>query len=774
MPASSSEIFNALNEGTSDELRSLLERKGVKWPKDPALHPVFDLLALAHRRNPPQELPGKLEVLLDFGTPVDFKLPHRHKAPRSRQRTLGIGIPERFGRDEDNLLREHSTLVARAAGIGRSDLVDVLLDRGASLRMTGVGSRETYYPLLFAADGGHMDTLLHLVETLGPDAFERPSDWSVWAKTALYKMPRQRRDILDVVINTCPNLDTPQARQAAMSVLRNTGAGQGNIQWLERDPSLWSQLHDVPFFDDEEEKISCTLWPVVLKDAIKRGTRTPLFRIALGHESKAGRLNNAVLKGHVMSWGVVQDGRDQEHQLGWKVDTIGLPPLQVLLHATSKIRNAAEYRRVLRVASKLMEAGAILWTGAQAHEAPVTEAMLFEENRITLPKRWLDKHPDFLLPHPRTGKSALDVAKSIAGVQHWIDCGAVLDVRDRDGNQAFAGLVSRSCGGWAAPPRFYCAKAPEWAKWIERGWIEGTLPTDGEAYGRSIGEWACARNDLSTLWSRKTRRSLGDLASGLHVAAQHLNFTTVERILQEGADPGAIDKKGWSALSYLAAAAHRASSGHDENAFDKIQGLVDASKWPDYSHEHKADPWKILLSGNRAYKILFCEDQNSAATLFWSIHGRRMRNYARWTSEDSPLLLSHFTEPSKQKYFKKLVATLPQGMLDDMALSLFDPERWPEGQCDGILLGAAHLKCLVEAGADLGGCSIEGKRLSDTWRALQLHEQCLRDRGDEATRAAVTLMNTPEGRGAVAVAQAQQLEARSSTVQATQGLRRRL
>ena len=130
-----------------------------------------------------------------------------------------------------------------------------------------------------------------------------------------------------------------------------------------------------------------------------------------------------------------------------------------------------------------------------------------------------------------------------------------------------------------------------------------------------------------------------------------------------------------------------------------------------------------------------------------------MRNYARWTSEDSPLLLSHFTEPSKQKYFKKLVATLPQGMLDDMALSLFDPERWPEGQCDGILLGAAHLKCLVEAGADLGGCSIEGKRLSDTWRALQLHEQCLRDRGDEATRAAVTLMNTPEGRGAVAVAE---------------------
>lgn len=774
MPASISEIFNAINEGSAGDLRALLNRKGVKWPKDPAMHPVLDLLALAARKDPPAELAEKLAVLLDFGTDVEFKLPHRHKVQRARQRTAYLGIPGRYGRNEDNLLAGQATLLARAAGIGRPDLVDVLMDRGAQARYTGVGNKDNFYPLMFAGEQGQMDTLIHLVEKLGMRPFKEPGEWSIWAKPAIKNMPKDREDVLDLVVNTCPDPNGPKAARAIMAVLSNTGQSRANIKWLERDPGLWAKLHDDPQPDDKQKGYLPTLWKVVLEDALVRGTQTALFRTALAHGSRTGLINQPIMEDFLMMWGSTQDDPDKELRLGWSARKVFLPPMQALLHDIAKVKDKSQYRRTMRVARGLMRGGAKLWVGEDGRGAPVTEAMLWEDARRRPNQKWLAKHPEFLLPHVLTGQTPIDAAMTVKGVQHWVDCGISLTHRDCRGNQAMASLLMRAGGGWADPTRSYASNAPDWAKWIEAGWVSGTLPMEGDCYGKSMGAWACARNDLATTWSRKTKRSIAKEPGALHVAAQHLNATTMVRLLEDGADPAALDERQWTPLAYLAAATQRVWNGNEDASAKRIQAILSKNPWPDNIPGQRVDPWQIALSTNSAYKFFLRDYDHAFRELFWDLHARRLNDENRWASQDSPLMLRHFSDHNQKSSFRFLVDTLPQVMLDDMALTLFDPDRWPEGQEDGVILGSEHLKYLLSRGANLSGWTIEGKRLTDTWKTLQDHEDHLRQRGDEDLRAALSLMNIPETQVALSALQAQRLDTNTPSSGRPSGLRRRL
>lgn len=709
MASKTSTLIELLRTGSAQDVDHFLAA-GYKPPSDPVKHPILELFYLADPEySTARDLEGKLEAFLRHGLSVDWKLPRRTPDSKKTRRLVSACLPRSSSGYVSNPFKEAS-LLARAAGSGRPEMVEAVLkygakpfdDQGAAIKV--------------AAQCGQLHTLLLLSEQAQSD--DRPDIWGECAESVIecaYK--RKASYLLRSWEKIIPQDLTHEQRQLLLGkIFKEESSSQAVSYWMESNPILFACIHDPKYCSLDE--VVGSFWPHALREAAHRGTQSPLFKMALS--SDAAWLSTPVSSISLQKW---------THKTGERGSLfstkISLPPLQTLLHKT-RISGDASGRALARTAKSLIDKGALLWVGDNAPSSPATEAMLWAQNshNRTKPRiEWLKKRPDWVAPHPVTGETALTTSLNTREADFWIHAGVSLSHIDALGNQMATYLLSHACRH-TDENAYNVSGALEWAKWMTDGWENRSFPTQGYANGQTMAEWSTFNSDTYRILSSITPPSQIDINALLQASVLNLNTPLVRSLIEEGANPNAQRSNGWNGMQHLSRWCASSPNGTQIksihailDAFDNL-ALENSQFWADAQKMPQDDPWQIITRG-LALRTLY--DESYAATnplhrLFGQLHAARCQDASLWKWEDA----GHVIEVFAQQYelvdnLNLFAADLPKEILDDLLLCTVNPQRWESPHFDlrSLSYGQQLALILMSKGASWDGVDLQGNRLID-------------------------------------------------------------
>lgn len=710
MPSTLNQVVSLIQSGSAHDVRQALAN-GFQWPKDATRHPVFDLLEAARHSNA-REMPEKLDALIDHGMPVDFTLPFDTNVGATRKELVHLGIME----DRQHRNRHLSTpLLARAAGLGLTDLVDVLLRRGAV--------DEAAAARRMAALAGKLAALDRLLASTKPDEIR----WTHWA-TALLERKAIDEAGFTLMARYLPAGDDTEQMGTLLHILSDQRFRRGVLAWLNHDPGIWQRLHDTPC-PPVKTGVVPSMWPHVLSSHA-REQYPLLFENAVAHMQRQPAWKTLPV-GYLQApkWGPRKLDEDylKSGLMGWGGQLTLLPVLQTLLHGSRRLpRGRAEFRRMAKAARSLKRAGCVMWIGGEEAGQPHTEQTLWAAADLRPSKRWLLRHQLFLKPHVQTGITPLHVVRTTLGADHWIECGLDVGAVDAQGNQALALFVPLAAKTASQPP-VSVSKATEWAQWLKSGWKRRGFPSQGSAWDASIVELACCNTAVFSSLPAKARKSLPKNGQGLHWASMFGNAKIVERLLDMGHDPAAVDANGRTPLACLVMGMGAAGGGGEEKAFSRCVDLAILTHWPEtvdldgknaLQRLMESSCGKEAVSGNRNGKAI--------DRLLRHLVQRRVDQPCLWSAGDTSSVIEALREQSNMAVYTRFVQTIPSVAQDDLLLALHDPARWPANiRQSGLDFAVKMVATLVKLGANYEATSLVGHRLIDGWHRLEAWERSM-------------------------------------------------
>lgn len=716
MPTSLSRIVSLIQSGSALQLQEALAA-GFEWPKEPARHPVFDLLDTARLTNA-LEAPQKLEALIAHGMPVDFALPFGANVPPSRKEMVQLGLIHHPKAKNKHL---DASLLERAAGLGLASMVDALLRHGAK-DASGVARK-------MAAVGGKLPVLERILNATPSEDFQ----WKEWAPTLL-----ERRDIdakaLDFITRYLPPPENDHEVAAVLRKLSDQRFRRGILKWLDHMPTLWGRLHDTPCPPNKTGVVP-SLWPHVLCPRA-RETHPHLFHQAVAHLQRQPAWKSVPVAAlHAPQWGPrnIEDDFIKSGLMGWTSQKILLPPLQALLHGSRRLpRGSGELRRMVRSARTMMAHGCELWVDGGEIGKPHTEQTLWAAADLRPSKRWLQRNEVFLAPHAETGDTPLHWVITTAGADHWIECGLDIGATDAHGNQALARIVPLAART-PSHPMASVSKSQEWTAWLIEGWKKRSFPTHGRAWNAGIAELACCQAAVFSALPASVRKSMPKNGQGLHWAAKYGNTKVIEKLLAMGHDDSAVDHEGLTPLACLAMGTAAGWNQVEEKGFSRCLDIAIAGQWPEGVAADGKTPFQRLMStayGKEA--VGGGRSGTSIDRLLRHLLQRRIDQPEQWSAGDTTAVIEAMLDKSNPLVFSRFVRPLPAEALDDLLLALHDPARWPKtgNNNDHSFFGKMVVE-LVKLGANYEATSLTGDRLVDGWSRLETWESSISELRDE-------------------------------------------
>lgn len=728
MANKTSKLLSAIKEGTAQDVERILI-DGYRPPAQMEKHPILELFYGADPKQPtPRELPEKLEAFLAHSVKPSWRLHPQGSNAESIKWLVSACLPKSQRGSVRNGFRDAS-LLSRAVGSGNIALVDVLLDHGATILKD---KQATEMAVIFK----HPDILLRLLSTIKPG--ETPSDiGQIVCNVAECAHATQRPDLLAAIEALMPEHFTADTRKAWFGDLLNNGASDRSIEyWAQQNPELFRKLHAVEFtVAGPKQKYARSLWPAALRLAVRQGPKTPLFQLALSLDD--AWLHSPVQNIHLREW-EIKPGK----QGVWSGKPAPVAPLQFLIHGVMGKREF--FIPGVRAARALIKKGSKLWIGKDTPENSPTEAMLWAASFNDIPGApFFQKRPEWLAPHPITGKDAISFARRVKDVEFWLSAGLRLGHCDANGNQTMASILSRSCTHSAEVETYRFSPPSDWAKWAAEGWKSRNFPITGQAQGQQMAEWSTSSMESFQAYEKHaTGIPSPDPEALLRASMRNFNAPLSASLIAKGVDPLKKSSLGWSGVDYLALRAGGSLNGHEDKALERILMSLDslASKDPSFwarALGGKVDPWRNMQKSRTLDNYPFAKKdrpENIQGELFRRIHQTKLKDASLWAWEDATFVLSGFLMTSSHNKIELLAPLLPKEILTDILLSMFNPDRWPGYDADQdeyrdrdettyLQFGKHTAKILIAHGAELDGQDLRGGRMVDYWAKAKEKEQ---------------------------------------------------
>lgn len=710
MASRTSQLAELIRTGSALQVEQFLTN-GYKAPNNPLNHPILEIFYHADPQHPSgREMEEKLLAFLRHGLDPNWALPTKVSIPKAYRFLASAGLPRNM-RGESNPGFEGAPLIVRAAGAGRVGMVKLLLKYGAKPLQGATAVKA-------ACDNNHPDALFALIEAAGPNYPFHTTWGQATPDVIMCAYKNKQPHILREWEQLLPEVITPQKREGLLGPLsKNRHADHALAYWMKQSPLLWQRLHDLTGEPSTKTYIP-SLWPNALRLAVKEGPRNELFTLALS--SDRTWLSTPISTIHVRQWSIGAGKKGV-----WGGSTVALPPLQTLLHNTD-INCTNKDKNFVGSAKALLKRGATPWVGELTPDNSPTEAMLV--SLVSGRKPSADvfrKRPYWMAPHPTNGADVFSACLNTKQADFWIAAGASLQHIDHHGNQSMAALISRACDHSTGAITLQINDPVAWSIWVCDGWENRGFPTQGFAYGQDIAQWATFNQDTYKTYKRMAgKQHLANPTHFLHASLRNLCGSLSVELLNKGADPLALDAAGWNGFHYLADWARTSMNGHQENALTKILSALEELHvknphlWADAMDQDGVDPWQVMTQDKDFHILINPIYHGCRQQVFTRLHEARCQKPSLWKKEDAKSIITGFYQEEYGTNFEKFIDTLPLVMLDDLLLSLFNPQRWPEvhgGECYFVRNGRRMAEALIARGANPHGRDLLGNTLGELW-----------------------------------------------------------